>query len=658
MATQKSRLAYEIIANNKASGEFKKVAGDIDNVENKSQSLSSSFNGLALAGGAAAAAIVAGFTKAVSAAADFQDQMSDISTLLGSDYKQVIGETSEGVRSLAKEYGIMHSELAGTAGTYGIFSAGAEDSAQALETLEASAQLSIAGLGSLGESADVVTSALNAFADQGLTASQVAAVLNTTVGEGKTTVSELARGFGATAPLVAQMGINWESYGAALAAATTVGKKSSIVQSEIRAAMSGLIRESEESIALYEHMSEVTGVNITTFKDLVDYMDGDMQRAFQAIYDSYDGNEAQIQKLVGSIEGFNIMLDLSTARAGKYEEALGAMGDAQADLAEDVRRQQEDFNAQWDIAKVKLYDFGISIGEIVLPALQQILDIVQPILDWINGWSDGMKTFATIVGAGGAAFLAVVAFVGIVGVLKIAWMHAAAAATAATGGLNIVIAAVVTGIAILAGVIISNWAQIKLFALQTWERIKLGFAELGAFILRNLNNISAPLEKMFNGIVSAYNQTIGRITGKTIDFEFRMPTDQEIDAGLTAAKKQFNENMAQIDADYAEAQRKAKAGKDEAAGLQGGPPVEPQAPSEAEKAGVDFSGLKVDEKKDKKAAGGDKDGPNILIIHNILLDIARTLERIYQLDVKQSGMQKAATVGGQNFKQLGGGRAL
>ena len=193
-------------------------------------------------------ALVAGGTlTAISAvnlksAADFETGMSSVSTLIDTNVEN-LGAMNKEVLNIAKRTPVALNDL--TTSLYDIRSAGVAAENQ-FTVLEKSAQLGVAGLGSTGEAVDLVTSSLNAFQLKGEKADRVYDTIFKTVKYGKTTISGIAQGFGSVAGTVAAAGIELDDYMATVAALTTTGQPAAQAHTQIKAAISGMTRETKE----------------------------------------------------------------------------------------------------------------------------------------------------------------------------------------------------------------------------------------------------------------------------------------------------------------------------------------------------------------------------------------------------------------------------
>jgi TP901 family phage tail tape measure protein len=156
-------------------------------------------------------------------ASDFESEMSKVNGLVGVAQEQV-DKWGQDIIKMAPELGKAPKELA--EGLFFVTSAGIKGAA-AMDALRISAQASAAGLGETKTVADLVTSAMNAYGQENLSASQSADILAATVREGKAEASELAGSMGQVLPVAAEMGVSFDQVGAAMAGMTRSGTSAS-----------------------------------------------------------------------------------------------------------------------------------------------------------------------------------------------------------------------------------------------------------------------------------------------------------------------------------------------------------------------------------------------------------------------------------------------
>ena len=335
------------------------------------------------------AMLTSAISKGIKATADFEQQLSNISTLITGDSTKAINDFREGIQALVKEVPVTANELGASA--YAIVSAGISDTSEALSVLKASSRLAVAGLGSAEEATDLVTSAINSF---GIDASEAEGIANTlflTVKSGKTTVSELARGFGQIAPLAAQMGVSLEDLMSTTAALTTGGQKASIVYSSLKAAFSNMLKVTPE-------MADAMAEAGMTFEDVQKSLGEEgIVKTMRMLTDAAGGSTDQVAKMFGSVEGLNSVLALMNETGevsmGVYENMTSGV-DA---LTEAVDKQKETFNSQWLMFKGKVMVEFEKFALVVLPMLISAMEYATMAGDGFKIMYDGLTDTLTTV---------------------------------------------------------------------------------------------------------------------------------------------------------------------------------------------------------------------------------------------------------------------
>ena len=321
-------------------------------------------------------------------AADFEKQMANVSTLIDTNVEN-FSAMKEEVLDIAKRTPVALDGL--TSALYDIRSAGISADMQ-FKVLERSAQLGLTGLGSTSEAVDLVTS-LNAFQLKGEKAEKVYDTIFKTVKFGKTTISGIAQGFGSVAGTVAAAGIELDDYLAAVAALTTTGQPAAQAHHQLKAAIAGMTRESEDSAKVFKSL----GVN--NFKELIQ-KSGGMVNAFKAITDKVQGNDSAILGLFGSTMAYNAVLGLTTKQSQAYVDTLDSMRNGATLVDEGYQKQLNTEHAQMQRLKNLMQTLAIYLGEALAPAFRKIIDFAQMIVGAFGKLPPKAKSFIAIGTAG------------------------------------------------------------------------------------------------------------------------------------------------------------------------------------------------------------------------------------------------------------------
>ncbi len=362
---------------------------EFDKMQNKIKNLSSDLEKVGKA-----ATIVGGSLMAFSAAnlklaADFSAGMTNVSTLIDTNVEN-FDAMKEEVLQIAKRTPVALDGL--TSALYDIRSAGISANMQ-FEVLEKSAQLGLTGLGSTSEAVDLVTSSLNAFNLKGKEAEKLYDTIFKTVKFGKTTISGIAQGFGSVAGTVAASNIKLDDYLAAVAALTTTGQPAAQAHHQLKAAIAGMLRETDDSKKVFNTLG------VKSFKELIQ-KSGGMVNAFKAITNCVGGNESAILSLFGSTMAYNAVLGLTTKQNKAYVETLNSMRYGTSLIDEGYQKQYNTEHAMMQRLKNMSQVIGIQLGEALAPAFGKVLDFGESTLNLLDKMSPQMRSFVAISIAG------------------------------------------------------------------------------------------------------------------------------------------------------------------------------------------------------------------------------------------------------------------
>lgn len=362
---------------------------EFDKMQNKIKNLASDLEKVGKA-----ATIVGGSLMAFSAAnlklaADFSAGMTNVSTLIDTNVEN-FDAMKEEVLQIAKRTPVALDGL--TSALYDIRSAGISANMQ-FEVLEKSAQLGLTGLGSTSEAVDLVTSSLNAFNLKWKEAEKLYDTIFKTVKFGKTTISGIAQGFGSVAGTVAASNIKLDDYLAAVAALTTTGQPAAQAHHQLKAAIAGMLRETDDSKKVFNTLG------VKSFKELIQ-KSGGMVNAFKAITNCVGGNESAILSLFGSTMAYNAVLGLTTKQNKAYVETLNSMRYGTSLIDEGYQKQYNTEHAMMQRLKNMSQVIGIQLGEALAPAFGKVLDFGESTLNMLDKMSPQMKSFVAISIAG------------------------------------------------------------------------------------------------------------------------------------------------------------------------------------------------------------------------------------------------------------------
>ncbi len=360
-------------------GDIKGLQSALGKVEKETQTrtqkMTAGFNkagrSMALIGGAALAA----FGVAAKGAVDFEKGMREVNTLMGGTEKQLT-DLSNQTRALSRELGV--NAVDATGALYQAISAGVP-AGNVMDFLRTAGEAAIGGVTDLETAVDGLTGVVNAYGAENITAEEAADLLFATVKLGKTTFGELSANLFNVVPIAAASGIEFREVAAALGVLTGVTGNTAVSTTQLRAAIQAVsaptVRQQKvmEKLGVSFSAAELESKGlIGAFRDMI----------------AAAGDDAELRRLVGSVEALQAVLVLGGEQSEVFAEALETTADVTGDSAA-AFKEMEKSSAQ-SLAKMNssLTDVRISLGTALLPVLVDVAggvrDIVTPISEWVS----------------------------------------------------------------------------------------------------------------------------------------------------------------------------------------------------------------------------------------------------------------------------------
>lgn len=459
--------------------------------------------------GAAGVTVATGLGFAVKTAADFEAQMDRVGAIAGAN-----GEELKALEKTALDLGASTSKSASEVaiGMENMAAMGytANEIIAAMPGVIAAAEASGEDMALV---ADVVSAALNGFGLEASKASHVADVMAAAANNSAASVNDLGYAFKYAAPIAKTTGVSLEELAAATGLLTDAGMDGSQAGTTLRAALIRLSSPTKEAKTLMDEM----GISITD-------AEGNMRPLPDLLNDFAKATEGmgQAQKLAAlstifGTEAASGMITLIEAGgtkveelAKKYENSSGAAQETAAKMKDNLKGSLEELTGAFETAQ-------ISIGSALSPAIRQIADALQGLVNWFNQLSPGTQKFIAI----GLALTSALLILGsAVGFLVAGFGMLAAANWAILGPVALVIAGITALIAIFVlawnysetfrNVVTAAFNKIKEVALIVWEAVS-------SFIMEKINQIKAFWDQNGTQILQAVTNVFNGIKA-VIDF--------------------------------------------------------------------------------------------------------------------------------------------
>ena len=457
-------------------------------------------------------------TAAVKVAADFDTGMSKVAAVSGAT-----GAELDKLREKAREMGAKTKFSASEAADAMNYMAMAGwKTGDMLDGIEGIMNLAAASGEDLATTSDIVTDALTALGLSASDSGHFADILAAASSNANTNVGMMGETFKYCAPVAGALGFTAEDTAEAIGLMANAGIKSSQAGTAMRTMLTSLTGDVTFAGDAFGELTVQTVNTDGSMRNLGDILT-DCRAAFAQMSESE--RAANAEALVGknAMSGFLAVMNAAPADIEKLNSAINNCDGTAEKMAETM---QDNLAGQLTILKSQLEELAISVGEILMPSIRQIVSWIQGLVDWLNGLDEGTKklivTIALVAAAVGPVLIIIGKVVGAIGTIMTVVPQIAAAISgviafvsgtvvpalgavvAAIGWIPLAIAAVIAIIVLLWNkcdwfreAVIAVWEAIKSATIIAWNAVK-------EFLVNLWNGIVETGKTVWNGLSSFF----------------------------------------------------------------------------------------------------------------------------------------------------------
>jgi TP901 family phage tail tape measure protein len=333
---------------------------------------------VAVAAGAALAGIA---VKGIMAFTEFERGMNEVFTLLPGITQPAMDSMTQQVKDFSTEFGILPEEV--IPALYQSISAGIPQE-NLFDFMTVAAKTAVGGATDLETAVDGISSTINAYGKDTLSAASASEIMFTAVRLGKTTIEELSNSLFNVNPIAAALGIKFEEVAAALATMTAQGVPTSVATTEMRQMFVELSQAGGE---LDETFQEVAG---KSFKDFI-AGGGNVQEALQLLEKHAAETGVGVNDLFGSVEAGSAALTLTGKGTDTFTNNIKEMGEAAGATDQAFEQMKKGVGFQIDQIKAKLQVALINIGDWLLPYVTAAMADLETEFDKLPAWWEAHK---------------------------------------------------------------------------------------------------------------------------------------------------------------------------------------------------------------------------------------------------------------------------
>lgn len=375
-----SRNTIEIVINatDNASGVFNSLT---DNTQTLGKTLAT---GIA-AGIATAGIAIAGFAaKGIQEFTSFEQGIKEVFTLIPDASDAMKVALSDDVQYLADQFGILTDKQ--IPALYQALSAGIPPD-NIFDFLTTANKAAVGGVVDLEVAVDGITSVINAYGQDVLSAAKASDIMFTGVRLGKTTFNELSQSLFQVIPSASALGVSFGDVTAALAAITSQGTPTSVATTQLR--------------QLFVELSKAGGKAADTFQQLAGKTfrqfiaeGGNVQDALKLMEQSANASGLGINDLFSSVEAGNAALQLTGKGTQRFSDFLNQMADSAGATDKAFETMSDTIQFQSNRLQSKLQNLFIDIGRHLAPfaarAFEDLGDVVSGVVGLLNGNFDDL----------------------------------------------------------------------------------------------------------------------------------------------------------------------------------------------------------------------------------------------------------------------------
>ena len=363
----------------------------------------------------------------IKVAADIEKGMNEVFTLMPGISKEAMGKMTADVKDFSREFGVLPNET--IPALYQAISAGVP-SDNVFSFLETAQKAAVGGVTDLTTAVDGISSVVNAYGSEVISATQASDLMFTAVRLGKTDFQQLSSSLFNVIPTAAALGVEFGDVTAALAAMTAQGVPTSVATTQLRQMFVELSKEGTNTSKIFQDMAGVTfkdfiaaGGNTADALEILEKYAKDAGLGVNDLFGSVEAGAAALSLTGGNMDTFRGNLDEMAKSAGATEEAYNQMDQG-------VSRALERIKVEGMLLLADIGEKLIPVLEQLIPVVGRVVDAAVGLLDWFSNLSEGTQNFILALGG-----IAVVAgpLIGTLGKLASAIAAVGAASSAAAG---------------------------------------------------------------------------------------------------------------------------------------------------------------------------------------------------------------------------------
>ena len=324
-----------------------------------------------------AAVGVAGIKMAL----DIETSLNKIQNLVGASSEQV-AQYGKDLKKVSNDTGKSQAELAD--GLFQIESAGIKGKA-AVDTLTVAAKASAIGLGETKVVADALTSVMNAYGSENISAAEATDQLAAAVKFGKLEAASLAPAIGQVIPIAAKLGVSFSQVGAAIAVYSKQGADAAKASVGVKGILANFLGDgAKEQVEALDKL----GTSMEEVRE--SFKTKGLAQTLNDLSNAADANGVSLSNVITNTRALTATYAI-TKDQEDYIKVSEGIADSAGLVANGMKNVEKSAGFKLNKAVNQLKNVAITIGELLIPTVMKLTGFLTSLVNKFNGLSDTTK---------------------------------------------------------------------------------------------------------------------------------------------------------------------------------------------------------------------------------------------------------------------------
>jgi TP901 family phage tail tape measure protein len=281
---------------------------------------------------------------------------------------------------------------------------------EAMDVVVASAKAAATGMGTTALVADLVTTVLNAYGHENISAAQATDILTAAIREGKAEPEEMAAALSKSIANASLLGVSFDEVAASIATLSLAGIPAAEAGTALNQMFSNMIKPTDKA----KETLDQYGLSMEQLRDLL--RTGGPIAVIRLLSETFGDNEEAMASVFGNIRALRFVNSVLALSQDQVNKVFKATANSAGDLNDAFEVTQKSAGFKLKAAMSQLSEILIQLGAVLIPMVVLALQFLMPILTRLahvfDALPDPIKAAIIIFAAFVAAIGPVLIYVG------------------------------------------------------------------------------------------------------------------------------------------------------------------------------------------------------------------------------------------------------